>query len=683
MVMGGTMTVLKCKMCGGNLEITDDVSVCECEYCGTKQTVPTANDEKKIKLFERANKLRLNCEFDKAAGVYETIVSEYSEEAEGYWGLILCRYGIEYVDDPLTGKKIPTCHRSSFESIMDDEDFELVMENSDSISRVVYREEAKRIEEIRKGIIEVSGKEKPYDIFICYKETDENGGRTLDSVLAQDVYDELTNKGYRVFFSRITLEDKLGVEYEPYIFAALNSAKIMLAFGTSYDNYNSVWVKNEWSRYLKLMTKDKTKHLIPCFKNVDAYDIPKEFSKLQSQDMGKIGAIQDLMRGIDKFLVTEVKKENNAVEQFMYNSAPNLNGNAFLKRGYMAIEDSEWKKAIDFFEQVLNIDAENGQAYWGELLAENKCADSVEFGNKLYDQLVQNIKSDRKTIDIKDIYVEFQEKYHFIMNIFSESDKENYFNKEFYYYSKLSSINDITKNNEENFILNDNKLFQRAFQYADEHISKEIEILKNVLKKSLYEITEVIKAEEEEAQKIAFSEANNYLSKLNEALHKSDKLARKNAEVNKANFDVMYLKWKKEKELFPVLYSAWELQISNYNKESEIWKSKNENVFSQWNEDKRIYVKTKAWYESQLAILENEKAMIDGFRADKRIAAKEKEISKVKFKLNNLTIPVEPKITEAPKRPVEPVLSPEPKISFDEIINKPEVLKFFFDQMKE
>ena len=48
----------------------------------------------------------------------------------------------------------------------------------------------------------------------------------MDSVIAQDVYDALTEKGYRVFFSRITLEDKLGTEYEPYIFAALNSAKV-------------------------------------------------------------------------------------------------------------------------------------------------------------------------------------------------------------------------------------------------------------------------------------------------------------------------------------------------------------------------------------------------------------------------------------------------------------------------
>ena len=229
------MAVIKCKMCGGDLAIEPGSTVAECEYCGSQQTVPTADNEKKLTLFARANRLRFNCEFDKAAGVYESIVAEFPEEAEAYWGLVLCKYGIEYVDDPATAKKIPTCHRSSFESIMEDRDFEQTLESSDSVARRVYREEAKQIEELRKGIIEVSSNEPPYDVFICYKETDENGNRTLDSVLSQDIYDALREKGYRTFFARVTLEDKLGQEYEPYIFAALNSAKIMLAVGTDYE----------------------------------------------------------------------------------------------------------------------------------------------------------------------------------------------------------------------------------------------------------------------------------------------------------------------------------------------------------------------------------------------------------------------------------------------------------------
>lgn len=364
------MAIIKCKMCGGDLMLTEGSTVAECEYCGTVQTVPVADNEKKLTLFTRANRLRYGCEFDKAAGVYESIVAEFPEEAEAYWGLVLCKYGIEYVDDPATGKKIPTCHRSSFDSVTDDNNYDMTLEYADVVARRVYREEAKTIEQIRKGIIEVSSKEDPYDIFICYKETEiGSSDRTLDSVLAQDVYDALTEKGYRVFFSRITLEDKLGVEYEPYIFAALNSAKIMLAFGTDYEHYNAVWVKNEWSRYLKLMAKDKEKHLIPCYKGIDAYDMPKEFAKLQAQDLGKVGATQDLLRGIAKILPQQ-RIGNPVVIQTSAASSSTM-----VMRGQFALEDGDWAKADEYFDRALDQNPQDGGAYLGKVLA------SLRLGN--------------------------------------------------------------------------------------------------------------------------------------------------------------------------------------------------------------------------------------------------------------------------------------------------------------
>ena len=378
------MTVIKCKMCGGDLQIIEGETVAECEYCGTKQTVPKVDDEKKLTLFSRANRLRLASEFDKAAGVYESIVADFPEEAEAYWGLVLCRYGIEYVDDPATGRKVPTCHRSSFDSILEDSDFEQACENADPIARRVYRDEAKTIEDIRKRIVEVSGKESPYDIFICYKETDEKGERTVDSVIAQDVYDALTEKGYRVFFSRITLEDKLGTEYEPYIFAALNSAKVMLAFGTDYEYFSAVWVKNEWSRYLQLMTKDKSKHLIPCFKGIDAYDMPKEFAHLQAQDMGKVGAMQDLLRGIEKLMPKE-QPAAAVQERVIVTGGADSKINSLLDRGNMALEDQDWESASKFFEEVLNNDSKNAQAYVGKALAAEQAQTLHKFVLKILD----------------------------------------------------------------------------------------------------------------------------------------------------------------------------------------------------------------------------------------------------------------------------------------------------------
>lgn len=360
------MAVIKCKMCGGDLQVIEGSTVCECEYCGTKQTVPTLDNEKKHTLFNRASRLLRNCEFDKAYGVFENIVAEFPEEAEAYWGLLLCRYGIEYVDDPATGKKIPTCHRTVLSSIMDDSDFDMACENADGVAKRLYREEAKAIDRIQQGILKIVESEEPYDVFICYKELDDNGNRTEDSVLAQEIYDSLTAKGLKTFFARITLENKLGEEYEPYIYAALHSARVMLAVGTSFEHFDAIWVKNEWLRFLNMMKTDTSKKLIPCFKGIDAYDMPREFKNFLAQDMGKLGWQQDLTRGVLKICgKDEQKKETVSVASDFQKGA----ASPLLKRAYMFLEDGEWSKADDFCEQALNIDPENPLAYVGKLMA--------------------------------------------------------------------------------------------------------------------------------------------------------------------------------------------------------------------------------------------------------------------------------------------------------------------------
>lgn len=366
------MAVFKCKMCNGDLNITEADKVVECEYCGTTQTVPSADNEKKMTLFNRANRLRLNKEFDKAAALYEQLIAEFPEEAEAYWGLCLCNWGIEYVDDPATGEKKPICHRASFESLMKDENYLLAMEYADLTAQRVYRREAQEIDRLNDAILSVSRNEKPYDVFICYKEkTDENGMRTHDSVLAQDIYDALTANGLKVFFSRISLEDKLGRQYEPYIFAALNSAKVMLAIGTKYEYFQAAWVKNEWSRFLRLAAKDRSKVLIPCFCDMDPCDLPDEFKGLQAQDLGKLGAVQDLVRGVGKLLAKDAPKDGDVQQAAVSNPAATT-VQSLLKRAFMFLEDGEWRRANEYAEKVLDIDPENGEAYLAKAMSDLK-----------------------------------------------------------------------------------------------------------------------------------------------------------------------------------------------------------------------------------------------------------------------------------------------------------------------
>lgn len=363
------MSIFKCKMCGGTIEFNPGDTVGVCDSCGTKQTLPTTNDEIITNLHNRANTLRLKCEFDKAEEIYNKILEKNPDDAEAHWGIIFCKYGIEYVEDPKTYNRVPTCHRTSFDAILADEDYKAALANGDGAQRELYEEEAKKIDRIQKDILSIVHNEKPFDVFICYKETDENGNRTQDSVIANDIYHQLTQEGFKVFYAAITLEDKVGQEYEPYIFAALNSAKVMLVVGSKPEYFTAVWVKNEWSRFLKLIKTDRSKLLIPCYRNMDAYELPEEFAHLQAQDMSKIGFINDLVRGIRKVVADTDSPEKTVRESVAVNSG-SANEESLLKRAFMFLEDGDWSAADEYCEKVLDIDPENARAYLGKLMAE-------------------------------------------------------------------------------------------------------------------------------------------------------------------------------------------------------------------------------------------------------------------------------------------------------------------------
>lgn len=306
--------VFKCKMCGGDIEVVEGSNIGKCLYCKSTMTLPSLDNEKLLNLYNRANNLRLSNEFDKAYGVYETILEIDENQLEAHWGLILCRYGVEYVDDPKTKKKMITCHRTKYESVLTDPDYKIIISKAYGDALKIYKEEAKTISDIQKKALEISNNEEDYDIFICYKEGDINGDRTPDSVIAQDIYNKLTDLNYKVFFARITLADKLGEEYEPYIFSALNSSKVMLVVGTNTDNLNSVWVKNEWSRYLDLIKNKKKKVLIPVYSKMDAYELPEEFSMLQALCIDKVGSMQDLITAVGKI----INKKSTDIDSDMY-----------------------------------------------------------------------------------------------------------------------------------------------------------------------------------------------------------------------------------------------------------------------------------------------------------------------------------------------------------------------------
>lgn len=315
------MQTFKCKICGGNFDIEYGQKVVECAYCGVKQTISVFNEPNIQEIYNRANAYLTNNEFDKAENLFSQILFDDKQNADAYWNVLMCRYGVGYVKDPINGKYIPTCNRTLYTPIFSDENYKNALHFASAEQKNIFEEKARIIDEIQKGILAVSKHEKPFDIFISYKETDANGIRTNDSIIAQELYSKLTEAGYKVFFSRITLEDKIGSEYEPYIYAALASSKVMITVCSSVENIEAVWVKNEWSRFLSFAAKDSNKTIIPLYYNMDRADLPDEFAHLSAYDIKAKGFDQELIRGIKKLIPTPIvlqerRKKRNKILKF-------------------------------------------------------------------------------------------------------------------------------------------------------------------------------------------------------------------------------------------------------------------------------------------------------------------------------------------------------------------------------
>lgn len=680
--MGG----LKCKMCGSNLDIGDSITVCKCEKCGTSQTVPDIEDDKELKLFERAGRLRFNCDFDKAAGIYNTITDSYTEEAEGYWGLILCKYGIEYADNA-SGKKVPVCHRISYDSVMDDEDFELVMENSDSESRAIFREEAKIIEENRKKYIQIAESEQPYDIYISYRAKDDNGDKTAVSEIAGHLYNKLTSAGYSVFLSEAALKGKKQSDCEPYIYSALNSANVMLALGTSYDDYNDVWVKNEWNRYLEIAEKNKNKCLIPCYKDVDEYDIPKEFAGLKVCQLGNDDTFNNIMAEIANVVkpesvnqpAPEPEKAEPAeeIELEEIEIIEPVDINKLLDEGFSAISDKNWKEANKLFLQVLDEEPDNSKAYWGQLLVQQECTNAREMADNLYLQVIGNTSDNTYELEIRDRRQEIKDKYP-VANLFSEEEYANLFDVHFNYQSGVENTKSAIAANNEHYILSDNELFKRAKQNADAEVAAGIEEFVANVNRHLDEILKNVTEQEQQEIEEARQQETAYFSKLEDAFKKADDMANANLSNSEAEYQKDHDSWEYERDNLEEARQQWVKDVEEKQKEHDEWLAVNGVAIEEWNAKKKEYNDNKQKLEYELKRLQEDKGFIEGFMAGAKAAKKDKEIMNVRIELSRLALPKEPIMPKEPVIPPEPALRREPeKPDYDIMIGRNDVLDTF------
>ena len=84
------------------------------------------------------------------------LLFEKSDEAEAYWGMVLSEFGVEYVEDPESKKRIPTCHRTTVKSISANENYKSALKYADIESQAFYEDEAEIIDSLQKKILNAS-----------------------------------------------------------------------------------------------------------------------------------------------------------------------------------------------------------------------------------------------------------------------------------------------------------------------------------------------------------------------------------------------------------------------------------------------------------------------------------------------------------------------------------------------
>lgn len=278
------MAILKCKTCGGDLSFEKGVTVAECKYCGTKQTVPTIDNEKKATLLAHGSRLCFASEFDKASIVYESIVADFPEEAEAYWGLLLAEHQCRNNDELIA---LGIC-------IDNEPNYRFAFQYADDVAKKEYQHIAQMtlcMEQVyilnlicNDDLYRASLRtENYYSSGLCdsksigvYESLDKKESSEMNVVKAKALESLLKSFTRDVYFIELNqkfhLFDVIEEEYSACLNRILeqiliygeqekNTSEQSLSFLTSIKELAAVWTKNAGERYLALAENFKTQDI--------------------------------------------------------------------------------------------------------------------------------------------------------------------------------------------------------------------------------------------------------------------------------------------------------------------------------------------------------------------------------------------------------------------------------------
>ena len=286
-----------CQVCGGKLK--NFGTYFRCENCDTEYRIDESLSQddmdayfRRLNDFEDAERNLdvMPPHFDDAESEFERIIRKYPDWSAGYWGLVRSKFGIKFEND-LDGKAVPSCYKSTYEDFCDTDEYNMAVELAETEElRQSYIKWAEYIARVTKEWRQTAQK-YDYDVFISFKASeDSDGHETRDAREMHKLYDLIRDKGYRVFFSPVTLvaEGVAGKGSEPYIFNALDKSRALIVYGSKKEYFTSTWVQNEWQRYLRLIKEGKKEKgsLLVLYQGFNPKELPQGLRRIQGIEYG-------------------------------------------------------------------------------------------------------------------------------------------------------------------------------------------------------------------------------------------------------------------------------------------------------------------------------------------------------------------------------------------------------------
>ena len=151
-----------------------------------------------------------------------------------------------------------------------------------------------------------------FDVFISFKNTDNNGQRTKDSIMAEELYHALKKRNINAFYSNISIPESGEYDFGDMIDMAIEQCSIIVVVGTSIENFNSKWVSHEFKMFRQeMLSGNKASERSAIFsyitENVNTNKLPMALRYCQA-----FTSLSEVVNSV----CARFKKENEIVKNF-------------------------------------------------------------------------------------------------------------------------------------------------------------------------------------------------------------------------------------------------------------------------------------------------------------------------------------------------------------------------------